>query len=182
MNDRDPDRLSIAPDGLPETEQPRWRQDFPIDWPQDDYIARRDFTKFMVLTSLAFVAGQFWILAQSLFRRKKKDPPWREIVSVDAIAAGGSLVFDSPEAHEPALLVRLDETRFLAHHQKCTHLSCPVIPHVEEGRLHCPCHEGSFDLMTGRPLAGPPRRPLPRIVLQIRDGRIYAAGVEERTV
>ncbi|MGH7928570.1 MAG: ubiquinol-cytochrome c reductase iron-sulfur subunit [Candidatus Binatia bacterium] len=69
----------------------------------------------------------------------------------------------------------------MAYHQKCTHLSCPVIPHVEEGRLHCPCHEGIFDLATGRPLAGPPRRPLPRIMLQIREGRIYAGGVEERT-
>src|SRR5918995_4356311 len=120
MQYRDPESLTIAPDGLPETEQPRWRQDFPIDGPQDEYIARRDFTKFMVLTSLAFVAGQFWILAQSLFRGKRKDLPWREIASVDAIGAGGSLVFDYPDAHEPALLVRLDKTRFLAYHQKCT--------------------------------------------------------------
>ena len=49
---------SLPPDGRPVSEQPRWRHDFPIDVPQDDYVARRDFTKFMVLTSLAFVVGQ----------------------------------------------------------------------------------------------------------------------------
>ena len=47
------------------------------------------------------------------------------------------------------------------------------------GRLHCPCHNGWFDLATGRPVAGPPQRPLPRITLDVRDGIIYATGVEE---
>jgi Rieske Fe-S protein len=38
-----------------------------------------------------------------------------------------------------------------------------------------------FDLQTGRPIAGPPRRPLIRIRLQVRSGDIYAIGIEERT-
>jgi hypothetical protein len=41
------------PDGRSELEQPKWRRDFPIDVAADEYGARRDFTKFMVLTSLA---------------------------------------------------------------------------------------------------------------------------------
>jgi len=45
----------------------------------------------------------------------------------------------------------------------------------------CPCHHGYFDAQTGQPLAGPPRRPLPRITLALRDGVIYAKGVELRT-
>ena len=50
--------LSIPPDGRPLAEQPAWRQDFPIDWPQDEYVGRRDFVKFLTMTSLAFVVGQ----------------------------------------------------------------------------------------------------------------------------
>ena len=42
--------------------------------------------------------------------------------------------------------------------------------------------KGLFDLMSGRPLAGPPRRPLSIVRLQIRGDDIFAAGVEERTV
>jgi len=173
---------TIAPDGHPENQQPRWRRDFPIDWPQDEYVARRDFTKFLVLTSLAFVVGQFWIVAKSVVRRQKLPPQRREIARVDAVPVGGSVIFDYPTAHEPAVLVRLDANRFVAYDQKCTHLSCPVLPQMPAGQFHCPCHEGIFDIATGRPLAGPPQRPLTRIRLEIRDGRIYAAGWEERTV
>ena len=71
---------------------------------------------------------------------------------------------------------------FVAYNQKCTHLSCAVQPDVASGKFLCPCHHGVFDMATGKPLAGPPRRPLPRIALHFRSGTIYAAGVEERTV
>jgi nitrite reductase/ring-hydroxylating ferredoxin subunit len=178
---RDAGSATIPPDGRTDAEQPRWRQDFPIDLPQDEYIARRDFTKFLVLTSFAFAFGQLWILATNFFRQRQQSLPAREIARLGDIPIGGSRVFDYPAPHQPAVLVRLDERQFVAYDQKCTHLSCPVIPRVQEGQFYCPCHEGSFDLATGRPLAGPPRRPLARIHLEIRDGGIYAVAVEERT-
>ncbi|HEX7294247.1 MAG TPA: hypothetical protein VF251_00760, partial [Pyrinomonadaceae bacterium] len=59
---REREELTIPPNGRSLDEQPKWRQDFPIDWPQAHYLSRRDFTKFMVLISLAFTAGQFWIV------------------------------------------------------------------------------------------------------------------------
>ncbi|HSD86011.1 MAG TPA: hypothetical protein VLB44_00795, partial [Kofleriaceae bacterium] len=51
---REPDDVTIAPNHRPMAEQPRWRRDFAIDWPEDNYVARRDFAKFLVLTSGAF--------------------------------------------------------------------------------------------------------------------------------
>ena len=96
MNARDHDRLTVAPDGRPDADQPQWRQDFPIDWPQDEYIARRDFTKFMVLTSFAFAVGQLWILAQNSFRRRRRALPAREIAAIDEIAVGSSRIFNYP--------------------------------------------------------------------------------------
>jgi Rieske Fe-S protein len=52
------------------------------------------------------------------------------------------------------------------------------VPVFEQRRLHCPCHNGWFDLGTGQPVAGPPRRPLPRVTLEVRGGTVYATGVE----
>ena len=72
--------------------------------------------------------------------------------------------------------------RLVAFGQQCSHLSCAVIPEPERGQLRCPCHNGYFEIREGRPIAGPPRRPLPRITLAVRDGTIYATGVELRTV
>ena len=68
MTRTNPDQLSIPPDGRPYHDQPQWRNDFPIDWPQDELVARRDFTKFLVLTSFAFAVGQVWIALENIAR------------------------------------------------------------------------------------------------------------------
>ncbi|MBX3276580.1 MAG: Rieske (2Fe-2S) protein [Acidobacteria bacterium] len=176
------EQMTIPPDGKPMSDQPRWRRDFPIDWPEDQYVARRDFTKFLVLTSLAFVAGQFWIAWQNFLRRRQGRLPVSAIMPVIDLPVGGARAFSYPGQHDPCLLVRTAEDRFVAFDQRCTHLACAVVPEVDKGRFFCPCHNGSFDLETGRPLQGPPRRPLPRVTLEIRNGVIYATGVEPGTV
>ena len=176
------EQITIAPDFAPADSQPAWRQDFPIDWPQDLYVERRDFMKFMVLTSAAFTAGQFWIAAQNWYRHRSGQLPLRRIASVDEVAVGGIVSFTYPDEREHCLLVRLSTSEFVAFNQKCTHLSCAVIPRPAEGSFYCPCHEGRFDLKSGAPTAGPPRRPLTRVVLDIRGRDIYAIGVEERTI
>jgi Rieske Fe-S protein len=175
------EQITIAPDSRPAAEQPAWRQDFPIDWPQDLYVERRDFMKFMVLTSAAFTAGQLWIAALNWYRKRAGQPLIQRIVSADDVAVGSAVSFTYPDENEPCLLVRLGPTEFVAFSQTCTHLSCAVIPRPAEGSFFCPCHEGRFDLRSGKPTAGPPRRPLTRVVLDIRGGDIYAVGIEERT-
>ena len=180
MRPDDPDRLSVSPNGREFHEQPQWRNDFPIDWPQDELVARRDFAKFLVLTSFAFVVGQVWILVENVLRQRRGRPPVQKIAALDAVPVGGALTFSYPEPSDTCILVRTAEDRYLAYSQKCTHLSCAVTPNVSENCLHCPCHNGFFDLATGDPTAGPPRRPLPRITLDQRGGFLYATGVEVR--
>ena len=175
------EQITIAPDFAPAHVQPAWRQDFPIDWPQDLYVERRDFLKFMVLTSGAFTAGQLWIAAQNWLRHHSGQPPVVRVAGIEDLPVGGSLAFRYPDEHEPCLLVRLSAGEFVAFNQKCTHLSCAVIPRPDEGSFYCPCHEGRFDLRSGAPIAGPPKRPLTRIVLERRGSEIFAVGVEERT-
>jgi Rieske Fe-S protein len=177
---RDPDAVSLPPDGRPLAEQPQWRRDFAIDWPEDHHVARRDFAKFLVLTSGAFVAGQTWIAAQSLVRHRRPAPGRKRIAAVAELPVRSATMFDYPGEHDACLLVRLSDNHFVAYSQKCTHLSCAVVPEVEQGVLRCPCHEGYFDLATGRNIAGPPPRPLPRIELEIDEGQVYAVGVEAR--
>jgi Rieske Fe-S protein len=178
---RDPEQITRPPDGKSLHSQPQWRKDFPIDWPQDHYVARRDFAKFMVVTSLAFAIGQLWIGLQNAWRRRRGTPPMQKIASLSSLPIGGTLVFQYPGPHDDGILVRTAADQLLAYSQKCTHLSCAVIPKVEEGVIHCPCHEGFFDLATGRNTAGPPQRPLPKITLSVRGDDVYATGVERRT-
>jgi len=177
----DREQITVAPDFAPAEAQPAWRQDFPIDWPQDLYVERRDFMKFMVLTSAAFALGQLWIGAQNWYRMRSGQPAIQRLASIDDLAIGAAIGFTYPNEHERCLLVRLTVTEFVAFGQECTHLSCAVVPRPAEGSFYCPCHEGRFDIRTGVPTAGPPRRPLTRIVLERRGQDIYAVGIEERT-
>jgi nitrite reductase/ring-hydroxylating ferredoxin subunit len=178
---RDPEIITRPPDGRSLHSQPQWRKDFPIDWPQDHYVARRDFAKFLCLTSLAFAIGQLWIGMQSAWRRHRGLPPMTKIASLSSLPVGGTIVFQYPHEHDDCILVRPSADRLLAYSQKCTHLSCAVIPDVEKGIIRCPCHEGFFDLATGDRTAGPPPRSLPRITLRVQGDDIYATGIEWRT-
>jgi nitrite reductase/ring-hydroxylating ferredoxin subunit len=170
---------TTAPDGRPQSEQPAWRRDFPIDAPQDQYVARRDFTKFMMLASVAFGAGQLFIGVQNWLRGGRQPLAAQAIAKAAEVPVGCARPFHYPDANEPCLLLRPDEQTFLAFQQKCTHLGCAVVPDQAHKQLRCPCHNGCFDAASGRPLAGPARRPLTRIALENRDGVVYAVGLEE---
>ncbi len=179
---RDPLELTRAPDHRPLDEQPQWRKDFPIDWPLDHYVSRRDFAKYLVLTSGAFVVGQGWIAAKDVVERRRPAPPRVKVASLRDVPVGGAVVFSYPDEHARCLLIRPEAGVLVAFSQSCTHLACAVVPRVEEGVIHCPCHEGYFDLRTGRVLAGPPPRPLPKIELDVVGDDVFAVGVVERTV
>jgi nitrite reductase/ring-hydroxylating ferredoxin subunit len=178
---RERETVTIAPDFRPAEDQPGWRQDFPIDWPQDHYVERRDFMKFLVLTSLAFTAGQFWIGVQQHLRAREAAPEPRRIAGLADLPVGGTVVFEYPGEHDRCVLVRPSPAELVAYSQKCTHLACAVIPRPEQGILHCPCHAGYFDLATGRVISGPPQRPLPRVLIEVRGDDVFATGIEWRT-
>lgn len=169
---------SAAPNGRPLAEQPAWRQDFPIDWPQDHHVARRGFTKFLVLTSIPFALVQLALGLLGWSRRGRGRPPARALAALADIPIGGALSFAYPSASDPCLLLRPDADTLRAFSQKCTHLGCAVTPDAAKECLFCPCHKGYFAADSGRPLAGPPRRPLPRIILETRDGVVFAVGME----
>jgi len=182
MHQPDPELHTVPPDGRPHDVQPQWRHDFPVDWPQDHYVARRDFTKLLGLTSFAFVVGQFTIALQNWLRRRRGKPPIVRIAQRSQLPIGGAVVFHYPHDAEPCLLLRTAANTLVAYSQECTHLACAVVPDKQAGRLLCPCHHGYFDTHTGRPLAGPPRRPLPRITLRMQGDDVYATGIERSTV
>ena len=159
-------------------EKATWREQFPVDLADDEYRSRRDFTRLLGLTSLAFVVGQLWIIARSFWHKEKDLSPRLAVSSAGELPVGGAKVFHYPGPNDPCILVRLTQDNWVAFGQKCTHLSCPVIPQPEQGRIFCPCHEGVFNIETGAPVSGPPRRPLVRMTLKVIDGQVYATGVE----
>jgi len=153
-----------------------WREEFPIREADERYVTRRQFAGFLVLTSLAMLVGNVWILAKSWLGKPARDVQ-SAIPGASNLPVGGSTVFDYPETGEPCLLIRRSQDEFVAFSQKCTHLSCAVTYSKDTDRIECPCHNGYFSPRDGRVLQGPPPRPLPRVLLERRGADIVAVGM-----
>jgi Rieske Fe-S protein len=57
-------------------------------------------------------------------------------------------------------------TAYIAISTRCAHLGCPVRWVDAAERFICPCHGGVYDLL-GRPVGGPPVRPLDRFYTRL---------------
>ena len=158
-------------------EQTRWREDFPIQWEKDEYVTRREMVKFLSLGSLLIAGANFIAAAVPRFQRRGEFPRV-QIASAHGIAVGGSMLFRYPTDEDPCILVRDRAGTLVAYSQVCTHLSCAVVHRPQENTLFCPCHHGYFSVEEGRPTAGPPTRPLPRIKLEQTGDDLFAVGVE----
>lgn len=160
---------------------PLWQDEFSVFTADERYVNRRQFTKFLTLTSLAMFAGNLWIWVRSLLSRP---PAWPAlpVAALDELPVGGVKTFNYPAANDPCILVRTAADSYVAYSQKCTHLSCAVYYERQTNRLACPCHQGFFAIADGAVLQGPPRRPLARVLLERRNGQLFAAGMEEGTV
>ena len=165
-------------------EIPKWREDFPHETEADEFIARRDFLRFVGLVSAGLAVGNGLVYVKSL--QESEGPfPELEVARAGELAPGAWKVFRYPDAQTPAILVRREDGRHIAFQQKCPHLSCPVTYHRAEGEaeecLRCHCHNGRFDIATGQGVEGPPRelRPLRQVILCERDDRLWAIGLNE---
>ena len=157
--------------------EPLWRDEFSIETAMESYVARRQFAKFLVLTSLGMFVGNLWIVVRDWFASKSSFQP-QSLGSLENIGIGEVKLFSYPTPDDPCILIRTASDNFVAYSQKCTHLSCAVYYSKEENRIECPCHEGYFSVKDGSVLQGPPPRPLPRVLLKREGNEVVATGIE----
>lgn len=92
------------------------------------------------------------------------------------IAQGSAVPFTNAETGDPAVLVRTEEGELFAYSAVCTHQRCTVAYRQDTRKLVCPCHGSVFDPADGAKVeAGPAPRPLPKVPLEVRSGRVYLA-------
>ena len=154
----------------------RLEDEFAIETAIEQYVTRRQFSKFLVLTSLGMFAGNLWILVKSWFRRPEVYSE-RIVADINDVGVGDVKLFSYPETTDACIMIRTAADEVVAYSQKCTHLSCAVYYAKEANRLECPCHEGYFSIADGSVLQGPPPRALPRILLRREGDRVIATGV-----
>src|SRR5215213_5708673 len=87
---------------------PKWRKDFPIQWGLDNYITRREFTKFLVMISGATTLGNGYFVLRVRDQRQESFAPV-EVARVDDMKPGSVKLFRYPDENEPAMLICLSD-------------------------------------------------------------------------
>ncbi|MBB5868984.1 Rieske Fe-S protein [Allocatelliglobosispora scoriae] len=145
----------------------------------DSLTSRRDYLRIAVTVSGGLAVGSVAI-AGGLFHRHGDGTAPAKLVA-ERLAPGESVTFTYPGDADRATAIRLRDGTLVAYSSVCTHLACAVLWRADrgtEGELLCPCHEGVFDARTGAVTAGPPPRPLPKVLLEERADGIYAIGTQ----
>ncbi len=156
---------------------PVWLNDFPHTSAGEEAVTRRAFTRYLIAGSGVFAASTLGAAAWTSLRQLDGGGP-RAIIDFDQVPEGGAHLFRYPGSDDPAILIHLPNGELVAYSQKCTHLGCVVFYEPEAAELVCPCHEGIFDASSGGPIAGPPERALPAIPIEVRDGTVWALGID----
>ncbi len=95
------------------------------------------------------------------------------IAEVSGVEPGTAVPFVDASTGEQAVLLRLEDSNFVAYSAICTHQRCIVGYDGAEGTLECPCHGSIFDPANGAEvLNGPATRPLPEVPVRIENGRV----------
>jgi menaquinol-cytochrome c reductase iron-sulfur subunit len=114
-------------------------------------------------------------------RRDEIETAWRPIGAVEDFPLGQTVrtTFLDPSplpwagfsARTAAYVRQESEGQFIALSVYCTHVGCPIWWTDEAQLFMCPCHGGSF-FRDGSVAGGPPRFPLERYEIRIRNGQV----------
>jgi Rieske Fe-S protein len=143
---------------------------------RDALVTRRDFLRVLTTVSGGLCVGTGAVAGGAFRRHGEGEAAPYKIAS--QLGPGEAVAFAYPSNDDPAIAVRLDDGTLCAYSSVCTHLGCGVIWREDDEELFCPCHEGKFDPRSGEPTAGPPKRALPRVVLEERNDGIWATGTK----
>ncbi|HWO71668.1 MAG TPA: Rieske (2Fe-2S) protein [Actinomycetota bacterium] len=144
---------------------------------EDAPITRRDYLRILVTVSGGLLIGTGAVALGAFRRHGAGTGPPRRVAA--RLPRGRAVYFSFPGPDDQAIAVRLADGRLVAYSAICTHLACAVLWRPDREDLYCPCHDGVFDAATGAVLAGPPPRPLPRVIVEERPDGIFAVATAE---
>lgn len=114
--------------------------------------------------------------------------PRRRVITLEKLRVNRPVTFNYPLRAQPSVLLDLGHAvpagigpkdSIVAFSILCQHMGCPVEYRRGTREFVCPCHQTQYDPeRLGAMVQGLALRPLPRIRLRIRDGAVWAVGVD----
>jgi arsenite oxidase small subunit len=126
--------------------------------------------------------------APGLAEAKGRAYPRLRVVALDKLKVNRAHTFDYPLKGDTSVLIDMGRSvpggvgskhSIVAYSAQCQHMGCPVAYRPASRELFCPCHQSRYDPeRQGSIIQGVAMRPLPKIKLQVRNGAVYAIGVD----
>ncbi len=101
-----------------------------------------------------------------------------KIASLADCSPWKTIQFTYPTSSDQAILIILPDMEVRAYSTVCTHKGKSLLWDDQLKRLHCPAHDAVFSAETGEKIAGPGGSSLKKIRLQIKEGNIFAVGID----
>jgi arsenite oxidase small subunit len=148
-------------------------------------LSRRDVLKAGVVgaaTAAAVTAGVTEAAAAA--------PPYPRLRVVDLaqLETNRPVTFAYPLAKQPNVLVDIGRAvpagvgpgaSIVAYSILCQHMGCPIEYQRGAREFVCPCHQSRYDPeRLGAIIQGVAMQPLPRVLLQVREGAVWAVGLD----
>lgn len=140
---------------------------------------RRNFLKKVVKTFFVSLSLGSLIIISYLYPRniKEKRLIYIYVTDEEFLPKSGIKRFEYSFEREGKKVTNLvflkrDEKGLTALSPFCTHLGCLVKWNNIQKEFVCACHGGKFD-KEGNVIAGPPPKPLEKMPLEIKDGRVF---------
>jgi len=142
-----------------------------------DPLERRSLLNWLLGTSVgAFVVSALYPVSRFLIPPRSEESS-AQTVALDVkpaeIRSNSGRVFKFGK--QPAILVRTPAGELHAFTAVCTHLQCTVQYREDLQHIWCACHNGHYDPVTGKNIAGPPPRPLDEYTVNARSDKVVVS-------
>jgi arsenite oxidase small subunit len=114
--------------------------------------------------------------------------PRVRVIALDKLRVNRPVHFDYPLRAQPSVLLDLGrrvpggvgpKRSIVAFSTLCQHMGCGVSYDRRLRELVCPCHQSRYDPeRLGSIIQGVATRALPRVLLEVRGGAVFAVGVD----
>jgi arsenite oxidase small subunit len=114
--------------------------------------------------------------------------PRASVARLSSVQPNTPISFDYPLKGQASVLLDLDQSvpegvgpkqSIVAYSLLCQHMGCPVEYQAALREFVCPCHQTRYDPeRLGSIVQGVAMLPLPRVLLEVKDGSVDAVGVD----
>ena len=114
--------------------------------------------------------------------------PRLRVISLAKLKRNRPVTFSYPLKTQPSVLIDMGrpvpggvgpKKSIVAYSLFCQHMGCPVEYQPKIREFVCPCHQSRYDPeRLGSIIQGLAMQPLPRVLLRVRGGAVWAVGVD----